>query len=87
MITTNDLLFYFCIVNHGIFLRRQPFLDFVCEIMRCSPCGKYYQGQNRYQSKLSMKDVEQYLDPTNNAQFYNGEIDFLVKQCKRKYPY
>ncbi|CAF0788505.1 unnamed protein product [Adineta ricciae] len=69
-------------VNHGIFQRRQKFLDFVCEVMHYSPCGRYYRTQNRHESKLSMENVEEYLDSKNNAGFYKDEIEFLLKHCK-----
>ena len=33
---------------------------------------------------MTIPDVVQYLDPNENAGYYDGEIEYLLKHCKRK---
>jgi hypothetical protein len=61
-------------------MKKQPFLDFLCEVMRQSPCGKWRYGSNRNVEKLQMSDVLEFLNPNTNGHYYHGEIDFLSKQ-------
>lgn len=75
--------FLIFLVKHSVFMKKQPFLDFLCEVMLHSPCGKRtYTNQSRRQ-KAEIEDVLSFLDihqPT-----YKQEVDFLLKHCKRKY--
>jgi hypothetical protein len=71
------------IVKHTVFTKKQPFLDFLCEVMLHSPCGKRKYGRQRDVQKVDGNDVLRFLDI--NTATYRGEVDFLLKQCKRKY--
>ncbi|UJR09388.1 hypothetical protein I4U23_013631 [Adineta vaga] len=77
---TNQLLMNLDI-SHAVFQKKQPFVEFLCEIMRHSPCGKYY-NRDRNISRIEINDVVNYLDQNQNAEYYDGEIEFLLKQCK-----
>lgn len=71
------------LVNHAVFMKKQPFLDFLCEIMLQSPCGKREYGRQKNISKADGNDVLRYLD--TNSQNYRQEVAFLLKQCKGNY--
>ncbi|CAF3728415.1 unnamed protein product [Rotaria sordida] len=67
-------------VKHTVFLKKQPFLEFLCEIMMHSPCGKRkYDGQRNVQ-KADGNDILKFLDINNST--YKSEADFLLKHCK-----
>ncbi|UJR36678.1 hypothetical protein I4U23_029395 [Adineta vaga] len=67
-------------VKHTVFMKKQPFIEFVCEVMLHSPSGKRKYGQQRNASKADGADVLQYLDVHNRN--YRNEADFLLKHCK-----
>ncbi|CAF1176658.1 unnamed protein product [Rotaria sordida] len=69
-------------VNYSIFMKKQPFLDFLCEIMLDSPCGKRKYGRQRNIRKADLNDVVQFLDSNSNRTYYEGEVEFLLKHCK-----
>lgn len=71
------------VVNYGVFQKKQPFLEFLREVMRHSPCGKYYK-RDRTISRIEIDAVVNYLDRNQNAKYYDDEIEFLLKHCKRK---
>jgi hypothetical protein len=64
-------------------MKKQPFLEFVCEVMLHSPSGKKKYGRQRNMQKVEGNDVLQFLDASNRQ--YRIEADFLLKNCKRKY--
>jgi hypothetical protein len=61
-------------VSHAIFMKKQPFLDFLCEVMLQSPCSKWRYGRNRDVQKIQMKDVMKFLDGNISGGYYHGEI-------------
>ena len=66
-----------------MFLKKQPFLEFVCEVMLQSPSGKKKYGRERDLRKVDGGDVLQWLEWDNrNAR---GDLVFLEKQCKGEY--
>ncbi|CAM4856969.1 unnamed protein product [Rotaria socialis] len=68
-------------INHGVFMKKQPFLEFLCEIMLHSPCGKKrYGGRQRNVQKVHGDDVLEFLDIRNPT--YQIEMNFLLKHCK-----
>ncbi|CAF4340358.1 unnamed protein product [Rotaria sp. Silwood2] len=67
-------------VKHTVFMKKQPFLEFLCEIMLHSPCGKRKYARQRNVSKADGEDVLRFLDINNPT--YRNEIDFLLKHCK-----
>ena len=60
-------------------MTKQSFLDFACEVMIQSPCGRKHFGRDQ---KIEIEDVQKFLD-----QNISGEFDFLLKHCERKYSY
>jgi hypothetical protein len=66
-------------------MKKQPFLEFVCEIMAHSPCGKRIYGRQRNVPKATGDDVLEFLDINNPT--YRIEAEFLLKHCKRKCVY
>ncbi|CAF1158155.1 unnamed protein product, partial [Didymodactylos carnosus] len=68
-------------VSHSCFLKKQPFLDFLREVMVKSPCG-VYDGRGRRIEKVTIEDCINYLDPVINQAYYQGELKFLTKLCK-----
>src|SRR5439155_1978028 len=85
LISTCISIFYIVVVSHTIFLKKQPFLDFVCEIMLHSPSGKRTYGHQRNVQKADRVDVLKFLDMRSST--YQSEVYFLLKHCKRKYFY
>ncbi|CAF0732947.1 unnamed protein product [Adineta steineri] len=67
-------------VKHTVFMKKQPFIEFLCEIMLHSPSGKRKYGRQRNISKADGGDVLSFLDINNPA--YQHELDFLLKYCK-----
>jgi hypothetical protein len=63
-------------------LKKQPFLEFVCEVMLHSPSGKQKYGGRRNVQKVDGDDVLRFLDAKSPT--YQREADFLLKHCKRK---
>ncbi len=70
------------LVRHTVFMKKQPFLEFVCEIMLHSPRGKRIYGRQRNVAKATGDDVLGFLDIHNPT--YRIEAEFLLKHCKRK---
>jgi len=64
-------------------MKKQPFLEFVCEVMLRSPSGKRTYGQQRNVVKAKGDDVLQFLDI--DSPDYQDEAAFLLKQCKGKF--
>ena len=63
-------------------MKKQPFLEFLCEVMLHSPSGKeLYRGQRDIR-KAEGNDVLGFLDVRNPR--YQSEVNFLLKHCKRK---
>jgi len=50
-----------------------------------SPCGKQKYGRQRNVQKVDGDDVLQFLNTRSLT--YQNEADFLLKHCKRKFPY
>ncbi|CAF4212234.1 unnamed protein product, partial [Rotaria sordida] len=67
-------------VKHTVFLKKQPFLDFLCEIMSQRPWGKRKYGGQQNVQKADSNDVLKFLDINNPT--YKSEADFLLKHCK-----
>ncbi|CAF1296812.1 unnamed protein product [Adineta steineri] len=67
-------------VKHTVFMKKQPFIEFLCEIMLHSPSGKRKYGRQKNILKADGGDVLNFLDINNLA--YHHELDFLVKYCK-----
>ena len=63
-------------------MKKQPFLEFLYEVMLQSPSGKRDYGNRRNIRKVDGDDALRYLDIRSNR--YQSEADFLLKQCKRK---
>ncbi|CAF4995849.1 unnamed protein product, partial [Rotaria magnacalcarata] len=62
-------------------MKKQPFLEFLCEVMLHSPCGKRrYAGRQRNVQKVNGDDVLEFLDVSNPT--YHIEMNFLLKHCK-----
>ncbi len=79
-------MFYtFVVVSHRVFMKKQPFLDFLCEVMVHSPCGKWQYRHNRNIREVTMEDVQQFFDQKNNHDYYDGEVEFLLKHCISKH--
>ncbi len=66
-------------------MKKQPFLDFLCEVMLHSPCGRREYGRDHKVRKVEISDAVRYLDRNISGTYYEGEIEFLLKQCKSKY--
>jgi hypothetical protein len=64
-------------------MKKQHFLDFLCEVMLHSPCGKRHYRRDHNLRKAEMTDVLQFLDRNSNRH-YDGETEFLLKHCKSK---
>jgi hypothetical protein len=80
------MFFYsFVVVSHRVFMKKQPFLDFLCEIMRHSPCGKKCYGGNQNIRIAEMRDVLEFFDRNISGGYYDGELEFLLKHCKSKH--
>lgn len=71
------------LVSHAVFMKKQPFLDFLCEVMLHSPSGKRDYGRQRDVLKADGNDVLRYLD--TQSKNYQQEAQFLLKQCKGTY--
>ncbi|CAF1302297.1 unnamed protein product [Adineta steineri] len=69
-------------VSHGIFQKKQSFLDFLRDVMLHSPCGKYHYRHNRNIKKANINDVLDFFDRNVNNAYYAGEIEYLLKNCK-----
>ena len=54
---------YVLIVKHTVFLKKQPFLEFLCEIMLHNPCGKQRYDDQRNMKKVNVEDVLEFLAP------------------------
>ncbi|CAF4203077.1 unnamed protein product, partial [Adineta steineri] len=54
-------------VKHTVFMKKQPFIEFLCEIMSHSPSGKRKYGRQRNISKADGEDVLRFLDINNPA--------------------
>jgi hypothetical protein len=67
-----------------VFTKEQPFLDFLCEVMRHSPSGEWRYGHRRHIVKAELTDVLKFLDQNINGNYYAGETAFLLKHCKSK---
>ena len=76
-------IFYTIAVKHTVFMKKQSFLEFACEIMLHSPSGKRIYGGQRNIEKATGDDVLTFLDRANPN--YRNEATFLLKHCKRKY--
>ena len=83
MTKTNYLTFESILVSHAVFMKKQQFLEFVCEVMLHSPIGKRKYGRQRGVVKAEGDDVLQFLDV--NSPYYQDEAVFLLKQCKGKF--
>ena len=70
------------VVKHSVFMKKQSFLDFVCEVMMQSPSGKKIYGRQKDARMAEGRDVLEFLDVRNRN--YRSEADFLLKHCKRK---
>jgi hypothetical protein len=69
-------------VSHTVFLKKQPFLEFACEIMLQSPAGKRLYDRQRNARKAEGADVLRFLDVKSPT--YRAEAEFLLKHCKGK---
>jgi hypothetical protein len=69
-------------VSHTVFLKKQPFFDFLCEIMRHSPCGNQQYSRQRNVQKVDGDDVLKFLD--SRSPTYRVEAAYVLKHCKRK---
>ncbi|CAF4984306.1 unnamed protein product, partial [Rotaria sp. Silwood1] len=69
-------------VSHKIFMKEQSFLDFLCDVMYHSPCGKRHWTNKRSTSKLQIQDVLQIFNKTTNNIYYEGEVEFLLNCCR-----
>jgi hypothetical protein len=78
------VFYMFVVVSHKVFMKGQPFLDFLCEVMLHSPRGKSKYGYKRFISKVTMEDVLEFFDRNSNHGYYDGEVEFLLKYCKSK---
>ena len=76
-------ILFLVLVSHTIFLKKQPFVEFICEIMLYSPSGKREYGGRRNVSKISGDDALRYLDTRSRT--YQADADFLLKHCKSKH--
>ncbi len=65
-------------------MKKQPFIEFLCEIMLHSPSGKELYRRQRNIQKADDDDILRFLDRNNPR--YQSEMDFLLKHCKRKCP-
>ena len=61
-------------------MKKQPFLDFVGEVMLNSPSGKQFYGRDRQATKVNLYDIQQFLHRENPR--YSSEATFLLKHCK-----
>jgi len=77
-----SFMFYmFVVVSHRVFMKKQPFLGFLCEVMLHSPCGKRHYRRDRNLQRAELTDVLKFLDQSSN-QYYDDEIEFLFKHCE-----
>jgi len=84
--TDQEVSFMFCtfvVVSHRVFMKKQPFIDFLCEVMLHSPCGKRHYRREQNLRKADLRDVLKFLDRNSNR-YYDGEIEFLLEHCKSK---
>ena len=72
-------------VSYGVFIKEQPFLNFLCEVMLHSPTGKWLRSNRRNVGRLELKDVINFFDPDQNGEYYDGERKFLLEHCRSKY--
>ncbi|CAF0807946.1 unnamed protein product [Rotaria sp. Silwood1] len=69
-------------IKHTVYMKKQSFLEFVCEVMLHSPCGKRKYGRHRDVQTANGDDVLRFLDINTNPT-YNHEADFLRKHYLR----
>ena len=77
-------IFLFISVSYQAFMQRQPFIDFLCEIMRHSPLGKKQYANKDRSTKVSTGDLLNFFDIQYAGDYYQGERDFLVKHCRSR---
>lgn len=65
-----------------MFVKEQPFLQFLCEVMQYSPTGKWLSSTRRNAGRLTVEDVLKFFDPNQNRDYYRREIEFLTEQCR-----
>lgn len=65
-------------------MTEQPFLDFLCQIMRQSPTGKWLYSERRKMGDLKPEDVLNFFDPDENGNYYQDEMNFLLDHCRSK---
>ena len=70
----------FISVKYSVFMKKQPFLDFVGEVMLNSPSGKHLYGRDRQATSAKLYDIQQFLHRENPRS--SSEASFLLKQCK-----
>jgi hypothetical protein len=66
-------------------MKKQPFVDFLCEVMLHSPYGTWDYDRDHKVRKVEISDAVRYLDRNISGNYYEGEIEFLLKHCERKY--
>lgn len=74
-----SFFYVFVIVSHAVFIKGQPFLDFLCEVMLHSPSGKRRYLNYRNMGKADINDVLDIFTQNNN-----DDIEFLIKHCRSK---
>jgi len=80
----SSVSYIFIVVSHKVFMKKQPFLDFLCEVMRESPGIKRRHRQNENNRNIDINDILHLFDQNTNIQHYRDEIEYLLNQCKSK---
>lgn len=53
-------------------------------MLRYSPCGQWDHRRSGGTGAVTIDDVLHYLNSNENAEYYDGEIEYLLQYCKRK---
>ena len=66
-------------------MKKQPFINFLREIMRHCPSNKRQddRGRRNEEDIISMDKIIEILDPPSNRN-YSRDFEFLSSHCKRK---
>lgn len=65
-------------------MKKQWFIDFLCEIMRYSPLGKQHFGYNNRNRNDIINDLLGFFDEKYAGEYYQGERKFLLDHCQSR---
>lgn len=75
--------FFYFVVSHRVFMTKQPFLHFLCDIMSQCPSYKKRYGRTESNRRATLTEVVALFDPIRNDQ-YHIDREFFLKNCRSK---